>query len=59
MPVTLAIKGVPEDLAEALRSQARQNHRSIQGELMAILEENLRGRPFRAQEFLARVRILG
>jgi plasmid stability protein len=59
MPLTLSIKGVPEDLAGALREQARRNHRSIQGELMAILEQHLRTRPFRADAFLARVRALG
>lgn len=37
MPVTLTIKQVPEALAEALRARAAANHRSLQGELMAIL----------------------
>jgi len=37
MPVTFSIKNVPDGLAEALRERARQNHRSLQGELMAIL----------------------
>jgi plasmid stability protein len=59
MPVTLSIKGVPEDLADALRHRARKNHRSIQGELMAILEQNLRGRPFRALAILDRARAMG
>jgi plasmid stability protein len=35
---TLSIKSVPEDLAETLRQRAARNHRSLQGELMAILE---------------------
>lgn len=34
----LSIKDVPEGLAEALRRRAAQNHRSLQGELMSILE---------------------
>lgn len=34
----LSIKDVPEALAEKLRERAAQNHRSLQGELMAILE---------------------
>ena len=38
MPVTLTIKQVPDALAERLRLQAAQNHRSLQGELMSILE---------------------
>jgi plasmid stability protein len=35
----LSIKSVPEELAESLRQRAARNHRSLQGELMAILEE--------------------
>ena len=35
----LSIKDVPEDMAEALRRQAARNHRSLQGELMAILHQ--------------------
>jgi len=38
MPVSLSIKNVPDELAEALRERAKRNHRSVQGELMAILE---------------------
>lgn len=41
MPVTLSIKNVPEELAERLRRRAAARHRSLQGELMAILEEAL------------------
>lgn len=58
MPVTLSIKAVPDEVAEALRERARQNHRSIQGELMAILEENLRVRPFKFA-LLERARAMG
>ncbi|MFA7267804.1 MAG: Arc family DNA-binding protein [Sterolibacterium sp.] len=36
---SLSIKDVPETLAEALRQRAARNHRSLQGELMAILEK--------------------
>ena len=38
MPVTLSIKKVPDDVAERLRVRAKRNHRSLQGELLAILE---------------------
>ncbi len=34
----LSIKDVPEALAEALRQRAARNHRSLQGELMSIIE---------------------
>lgn len=38
MAVNLSIKNVPDDLAEGLRDLAARNHRSLQGQLMAILE---------------------
>lgn len=38
MGVSLSIKDVPEALAERLRQRAARNHRSLQGELMAIIE---------------------
>ena len=38
MTVTLSIKNVPEELAQRLKDRAARNHRSLQGELMAILE---------------------
>ena len=41
MTVNLSIKNVPDDLAEKLRHRALKNHRSLQGELVAILEEVL------------------
>ena len=39
MTVNLSIKGVPDDVAERLRARAERNHRSLQGELMAIVSE--------------------
>ncbi|MFN2383499.1 MAG: Arc family DNA-binding protein [Gemmatimonadota bacterium] len=41
MPVNLSIKNVPDELAERLRQRAATRHRSLQGELLAILEETL------------------
>ena len=38
MGVSLSIKDVPEALAERLRQRAARNHRSLQRELMAIVE---------------------
>ena len=46
MPVTLTIKQVPDRVADKLRVRAAASHRSLQGELMAILEEAvLQGAP--------------
>jgi len=41
VPVDLSIKRVPDDLVQRLRERAATNHRSLQGELMAMLEEHL------------------
>ncbi len=38
MILNISIKNVPETLAAKLRARAALNHRSLQGELMAILE---------------------
>jgi len=37
----ISIKDVPEAWADALRQRAARNHRSLQGELMAIIEAAL------------------
>jgi plasmid stability protein len=50
MPVNLSIKDVPDDVAKALRERARQNHRSLQGEMLAIIEAATWERPFKAIE---------
>ena len=38
MSVSFSVKNIPEAVAERLRVRAERNHRSLQGELMAILE---------------------
>jgi len=37
--VTLSIKNVPAAVAKGLKERAARNNRSLQGELLAILEE--------------------
>jgi len=60
MPVNLSIKKVPDETAGALRKRAARNHRSLQGELMAILEEAAGKRiPLSPSEFLSEIRALG
>jgi plasmid stability protein len=36
----LSIKNVPEPVVEALRQRARRNHRSLQGELLALVTQS-------------------
>jgi plasmid stability protein len=59
MPVNLSIKNAPDDVVERLRERAARNHRSLQGELMAIIEEAVKPKRYMsAQEVLARARSL-
>jgi antitoxin FitA len=39
MSVNLSIKNAPDDVVERLRRRPKRNHRSLQGELMAIIED--------------------
>ena len=54
--MNLSIKNVPEDLVGQLRDCARANHRSLQGELMTILEEHVRSRGLTVEELVERAR---
>lgn len=38
----LSIKNVPEPVVEKLRARAQRNHRSLQGELLALVTESVR-----------------
>ena len=61
MPVNLSIKDVPDRIADKLRARATRHHRSLQGELMAILEDSLGHlqKQLSAAQLLARVRASG
>lgn len=60
MPVNLSIKNAPDHVVERLRERAERNHRSLQGELMAIIEAAVQpDRPATPAEILADVRRLG
>jgi plasmid stability protein len=58
MAVSLSIKNVSEELAEALRVRAASHHRSLQGELMQILETAVRPRPFQASALWRQIQAL-
>lgn len=56
----LSIKGVPEDQVRRLRERARTNHRSLQGELRALIDEAIgTPRSLTIDEIVARVSGLG
>ncbi len=59
MPTNLSIKNAPDDVVARLRKRAAQHHRSLQGELLTILEEAVRTpRPVTIDEVLEEVRRL-
>lgn len=59
MDCSLSIKEVPPELAEALRQRARQNNRSLQGELMNILVTAVSVKPFQAAALIREIQALG
>ena len=60
MPVNLSIKNAPDDIVSRLRARAERNHRSLQGELLVILEEAVRKEPaLSVEEVLREVSRLG
>jgi antitoxin FitA len=60
MTVNLSIKNVPEDVVRRLRERAERHHRSLQGELLAIIEAAMQEeRPATPADILAEVRQLG
>lgn len=62
MPIDLSIKNAPDDVVQRLRERAQRNHRSLQGELMAIIEEAVRPlapRRLSLAEVMAETRKLG
>ncbi len=59
MTLNLSIKNVPDHVVEQLRERARRHHRSLQGELMAILEDATESRRMTVKTLRERVRELG
>jgi plasmid stability protein len=60
MPINLSIKNAPDDVVRRLRERAERHHRSLRGELLAIIEEAVRPeQELSPAELLAEVRRLG
>lgn len=57
---SLSIKNVPEEVMVELRARAKRNHRSLQGELLAILEDTVAApKKISVAELRRRVKELG
>ncbi len=59
MPLNLSIKNVPDDVAELLKTRATKNHRSLQGELLAIIEAAVKPDSLTVEELADHIRKLG
>lgn len=60
MPVDLLIRNVSDSIADRIRRRAEKNQRSLEAELMAILEKAASERnQLAADEFLRRIRRSG
>ena len=60
MPVNLSVKNVPDQVAAKLRQRAKANNRSLQGELLALLQEAVMpASKLNARELLQMVRDTG
>jgi antitoxin FitA len=62
MSVNLSIRNVPDEVAERLRNRAKRNHRSLQGELLAVVQDAASSEPQRKLsplELVAEIRALG
>lgn len=54
--VTITIKNIPEEIYERVKNQARINHRSINGEILSILEQAISIPPINVEETLKRAK---
>jgi plasmid stability protein len=54
--VAITVKNIPAELYERVKERAKTNHRSINNELITILEESLLRTPLDVAEVLERTR---
>lgn len=59
MPLNLSIKNVPDEVVQRLRARARRRNRSLQGELMTILQEAVGEESLTVGQLVARLKELG
>ena len=60
MAVNLSVKNAPDEVVRRLKERAARHHRSLQGELLSILEDAVRPpRQLTPEDILAKVRARG
>jgi len=55
---SITVKNIPPDIYEFLKKSAINNHRSINNEIIACIESQVRSRPVDPEQLLARARRL-
>lgn len=58
MPATITVKNIPADLYARLKQSASRNRRSINSEVIALIEKTLTPQKINLQEFLVSARAL-
>lgn len=58
MASTITVKKIPSDLYERLKQSASLHHRSINSEIIAIMDDALASKKINPEEFLASARAL-
>lgn len=58
MPTTITLKNIPHDLYELIKQNAAEHRRSINNEVISIIENALRSKKIDPEKFLVTVRKL-
>lgn len=58
MATNFTLKNIPDDIYDKVRERADRNHRSINGEIISMLDAATTPRPVNPDEMLARAREL-
>ncbi len=56
MPATITLKNIPSHIYEALKKNAVRNHRSVNSEIISIIEKQYCITQITPEEYLARAR---
>lgn len=58
MATNFTLKNIPDDLYEKVKKRAERNHRSVNGEIISLLDAATTPRPINLDEILAKAREL-
>jgi plasmid stability protein len=58
MATTITLKNIPSGLYDQLKESATRHHRSINSEIIALMEETLSAKKMNPEDYLASARIL-